>query len=76
MEINKSLQPSYTLALAAALPCAASALRTDVQGVAVRAWDAADATAAVKRERTAGIGHLGFATPMTALGSPAWSPPL
>ena len=78
-------QPNDAIAFAAstaalvALPCATSALRTDVRGTGVcAAWDAVDATVVVKRERTAGIGtgHLGFATPTTAQGSPAWSPPL
>jgi hypothetical protein len=83
MEIYMN-QPNDAIAFAAstafvALPCATSALRTDVQGIGVRAaWDAVDATVVVKRERTAGIGmgHLGFATPTAAQGSPAWSPPL
>jgi hypothetical protein len=84
MEIYMN-QPNDAIAFAAstaalvALPCATSASLANVQGSTVpAAWDAVDATVVVKRERTAGIcmRHLGFATPSTAQGSPAWSPPL
>lgn len=85
MENFSMNQPSITLVPAAlvAPAYAASALRTDVRGIAARAcvraaWDVVDATAAVKRERTAtgtGMGHLGFGTPIVP-GTPAWSPPV
>lgn len=70
--------PAALVAFTCATP-ATAALRTDVQGIAVRAErdDRAGVTTVVVERDRAAMAHVdGFAAAGTAWGSQTWSPPL